>query len=195
MRLSGLRSCSLLLVFAAGLAVPAVAAPSRPKPSLFIEPGAVGHQISVQVPGGARVSLRSAPGLALPGASGWDPAGRAAFVTWNEGGERWFSASRDGGATWMEARAIDTALRFLRVTGAVEEGWVDAAFALDGGDELPGAEDEEDGWEDEEAEDLDEGGEEAGLEEDDDEEDAPHVAEPGVAPGQGPRPSSAVSIT
>ncbi|HBL27916.1 MAG TPA: peptidase S8 [Acidobacteria bacterium] len=120
MRLSGLRSCSLLLVFAAGLAVPAVAAPSRPKPSLFIEPGAVGHQISVQVPGGARVPLRSAPGLALPGASGWDPAGKAAFVTWNEGADRWFSASRDGGVTWMEARPIDTALRLH--AGAIEPG-------------------------------------------------------------------------
>ena len=109
----------LVLALATGLAAPAAAAPP-PRPTLRVEPVAGGHQISVELAGGGRTLLRTAPGLALPGATGWDPAGRAAFATWNEGAERWFSATRDGGATWMEARPIATALRLH--AGAVEPG-------------------------------------------------------------------------
>src|SRR6188474_2548624 len=116
-----MRSIAALLVFAVALALamPVAAAPP-PRPTLRIEPVAGGHQISVELAGGGRTLLRVAPGLALPGPTGWDPAGRAAFVTWEEAGSRWFSASRDGGATWLEARPIETALRLH--AGAVEPG-------------------------------------------------------------------------
>ncbi|MFL6200405.1 MAG: S8 family serine peptidase [Thermoanaerobaculia bacterium] len=126
-----MRSIAVLLVFAIALAVPVAAAPP-PRPTLRIEPVAGGHQISVELAGGGLTLLRVAPGLALPGPTGWDPAGRAAFVTWEETGGRWFSATRDGGATWLEARPIETALRLH--AGAVEPGRpvppVPAALAL-----------------------------------------------------------------
>ena len=109
---------AIAVVLAIGLAMPAAAAP--PHPALHIKPVAGGHQISVELAGGPRTFLRVAPGLATPGASGWDPAGKAAFVTWNEGAERWFSATRDGGATWMEARPIETALHLH--AGAIKPG-------------------------------------------------------------------------
>lgn len=125
-----MRSIAALLV-ALALAMPVAAAPP-PRPALHIEPVAGGHQISVELAGAGRTVLRVAPGLALPGATGWDPAGRAAFVTWEEPGSRWFSATRDGGATWLEARPIETALRLH--AGAVEPGRpvppVPAALAL-----------------------------------------------------------------
>jgi hypothetical protein len=113
----------VLLIWAIALAVPVAAAPP-PRPALRIEPVAGGHQISVELAGAqgqvSRTVLRVAPGLALPGATGWDPAGRAAFVTWEEAGSRWFSATRDAGATWLEARPIETALRLH--TGTIEPG-------------------------------------------------------------------------
>ena len=114
-----MRSMAVLLVFAIALAVP-VAAAAPPRPALHIEPVAGGHRISVELAGSEPTLLRVAPGLALPGPTGWDPRGRAAFVTWEEAGVRWFSATRDGGATWMEARPIETALRLH--AGAVEPG-------------------------------------------------------------------------
>ncbi|HET9226748.1 MAG TPA: hypothetical protein VFR31_08775, partial [Thermoanaerobaculia bacterium] len=70
-----------VFVVAIAVALPASAAPP-PKPTIRIEAVPGGHQISVEVPGAGRIPLRLAPGLALPGATGWDPAGRAAFVTW-----------------------------------------------------------------------------------------------------------------
>jgi hypothetical protein len=113
------------MVLAVALAVPAAAAP--PKPRLVIEPGQGAQRIFVEVEAGngqvRRSLLRVTPTAVAPGATGWDPAGKAAFVTWEENGERWFSAARSTGETertWSEPRALETTLR-LRA-GAVERG-------------------------------------------------------------------------
>src|SRR5262245_46088153 len=102
----------------------ALAAPAAAKPRLTVEPGAGVSQIFVEVDAGndqvRRSLLRVTPAPVVPGATGADPAGRAAFATWTENGERWFSASQDGGRTWAAARAIDTALHLH--AGAVEPG-------------------------------------------------------------------------
>ncbi|HKH49421.1 MAG TPA: S8 family serine peptidase [Thermoanaerobaculia bacterium] len=128
--MSGIRSIAfsrvlglvLALVLALALAAPAAAAPQKPR--LIVEPGAGTQRILVDVEVGngqvRRSLLRVTPAAVTPGATGWDPAGRAAFVTWQENGERWFSAARDAARTWSEPRAIATTLR-LRA-GAAEPG-------------------------------------------------------------------------
>lgn len=115
-------AAALGMALAVTMAVPAAAAP--PKPRLVVEPGQGAQRIFVDVEAGngqvRRSLLRVTPAAVAPGATGWDPAGKAAFVTWEENGERWFSAARDTGRTWAEPRAIETTLR-LRA-GAVERG-------------------------------------------------------------------------
>jgi serine protease AprX len=131
-----MRSMSILLVLAISLGVPVAAHAAPPRPRLVVEPGAGGNKVFVEVDPGTgaaqRTLLRVTPAAVALGATGWDPAGKAAFATWNEQGERWFSATRDGGATWLAARAIETALRLH--DGAVEPGRpvppVPAALAL-----------------------------------------------------------------
>jgi serine protease AprX len=109
----------LLLLVLILLAPPATFAAgpgsAPPKPRLVVEPGAGGNRVSVELDRGdgsvRRALLRVTPSAVATGATGWDPAGRAAFVTWREGNERWFSATQDRGTTWFEARPIETALR------------------------------------------------------------------------------------
>lgn len=120
-----MRSIAVLSVFAILLSSPLFAAQAAPpRPRLLIEPVAGGYQITVELDTGSgpvsRTVLRVAPTLPLPGATGWDPAARAAFVTWEESSGRWVSATRDGGATWLEPWQIQTALRLQ--AGAVEPG-------------------------------------------------------------------------
>jgi hypothetical protein len=58
--------------------------------------------------------VREGAASVRPAATGFDPRGRAAFVTWSEGGpERWTAFSRDGGRTWSSAQALRTDLRLL----------------------------------------------------------------------------------
>ncbi|HEX7185616.1 MAG TPA: S8 family serine peptidase [Thermoanaerobaculia bacterium] len=117
------RCVAVLLVLAVLSALPAAAAPPS-RPRLIVEPGQGANRIFVEVEVGngqtRRSLLRVTPAAVSPGATGWDPAGRAAFVTWDEAGERWFSAARDGAGAWDEPRAIQTALRLH--AGAVEPG-------------------------------------------------------------------------
>jgi hypothetical protein len=54
-------------------------------------------------------------------ASGWDPSGAAAFVTWTERGrERWTAYSRDGGESWSSPQP--TGAELLLRDGAVAPG-------------------------------------------------------------------------
>jgi hypothetical protein len=119
-----IRCLALILIFGAVLTGTARAAG---KPRVVVETGAGGTRIFAEVEAGngqvRRSLLRVTPAVVAPGAVGQDPAGRAAFVSWTEGGERWFSASRnqgDNGGSWSEPRAIETALRLH--AGAVAPG-------------------------------------------------------------------------
>jgi hypothetical protein len=115
---------AILLVLVIALGVPVAVHAAPPRPRLVVEPGSGGNKVFVEIDPGTgqaqRSLLRVTPSAVALGATGWDPAGKAAFVTWSEKGERWFSAARGGGATWLEARAIETALRLH--AGAVEPG-------------------------------------------------------------------------
>ncbi len=116
------------MAFVRRIAIPlalafALAAPAAAKPRLTVEPGAGVNRVFVEVDVGngqvRRSLVRVTASPVVPGATGSDPAGRAFFATWNEGGERWFSATRDG-LTWSEARAIETGLRLH--AGAIAPG-------------------------------------------------------------------------
>lgn len=102
----------------------ALTAPAAGKPRLVVEPGAGVNKVFAEVEVGngqvRRSLLRVTPSPVTPGATGSDPAGRASFATWGEGGERWFAATRDGGRTWSDSRAIQTTLRLL--AGDTEPG-------------------------------------------------------------------------
>ncbi len=94
--------------------LPGIAAAAPPR--LIVAPAGRGAlRVSVEVDtdsgGVARHVLRAAAAAAVPGATGRDPRGGAAFVTWSESGERWFSFSRDGGNTWAAARPTSMDLR------------------------------------------------------------------------------------
>jgi hypothetical protein len=93
-------------------------------PALQLERSGGVTRISVEaeLPQGglAHATLRETSAVVTPRRSGRDPAGRAAFATWDEAGQRWFVVSRDGGASWSEARPLRTDLR-LR-DGAVLPG-------------------------------------------------------------------------
>ena len=114
-----MRHSAILLLSAVLLAAPASA-----KPRLLVEPGVGANQVVVEVDAGngqvRRSVVRTTSSPVVPGATGSDPANRASFATWNEGGQRWFSVTRDRGQSWTEAQAIETALR-LHV-GKVEPG-------------------------------------------------------------------------
>ena len=123
--MSAMRSFVILmvLILTVGMMAPANAAPQKPK--LIVEPGAGASKIFVDVEVGNGQTRRSllrvtSAATVTPGAAGWDPSGRAAFVTWDEKGERWFSAARGAEHTWSEARAIGTSLQ-LRA-GTIEPG-------------------------------------------------------------------------
>jgi hypothetical protein len=111
--LSSSLGLTLLLV-----ALPASAGGEALQPRLVIEEGEEGSSLFVETPGeggeALRHLLRERAENPTPGATGGDPAGLAAFVTWSEGaGEDWFSYSRDQGATWVPARRLSTELRLL----------------------------------------------------------------------------------
>lgn len=104
----------MVLALLVSTALAASAAPP-PRPRLIVEPGQGVSRIFAEVEVGngqvRRSLLRLTPAPVAAGATGWDPAGRAAFATWTEEGQRWFSATRDNGRTWFEPRSIETALR------------------------------------------------------------------------------------
>jgi serine protease AprX len=117
------RGILLLLAFtlvSAGAAWPAPAAPR-----LSVE-AAGGRSLLFAETAGAdgaavRHLLRETAGAVRPLAAGWDPAGKAGFLTWSErGGERWVSYSRDEGRTWSDPQSFGTALKLH--AGDVEPG-------------------------------------------------------------------------
>jgi hypothetical protein len=114
-------SAILLLSVLSGVLL---AAPASAKPRLLVQPAAGTNQVIAEVDAGngqvRRSVVRATPSPVVPGATGSDPANRASFVTWNEGGERWFAVTRDGGKSWTEAEATETALRLH--AGSVEPG-------------------------------------------------------------------------
>ncbi len=115
------RSCCLLLacLLASVAAPPARAAEGPPRPALVVERSGNVTRVYVEtrLPDGTRDRslLRVTPSPVEPGATGRDPAGRAAFATWVETatGETFASWSRDGGKDWTEGRpvALDVRLR------------------------------------------------------------------------------------
>ena len=117
--MSWTRCVAVPLILAAVLVAPASA-----KPRLVVETGAGVSKVFAEVEAGngqvRRSLLRVTPAAVSPGATGSDPAGRASFATWNEGGERWFAASRDDGRSWSDSRALQTTLRLL--AGDTEPG-------------------------------------------------------------------------
>ena len=114
-----MRHAATLLLLAVLLTAPASA-----KPRLLVQPAEGANQVIAEVDTGngevRRSVLRTTSSPVAPGATGSDPANRASFVTWNEGGERWFAVTRDDGQTWTEAEATETALRLH--AGSVEPG-------------------------------------------------------------------------
>ena len=94
-------------------------------PRLALEGRGSRRQLSVELVQAdgtvARHLLKRGVSGVRPGASGWDPAGTAAFVTWTERGpERWIAYSRDGGSSWSAPQPTGTAL--LLRDGAVAPG-------------------------------------------------------------------------
>ncbi len=69
-----------------------------------------------------RKVLRETGAEVRPGATGRDPAGAAAFVTWTESGSSapWFAVSEDAGATWRPAASLPDAV--LLRDGAARPG-------------------------------------------------------------------------
>jgi hypothetical protein len=107
---------ALILVLAATPALSAEGAALRPLLAVEEEGGRKVLYVELADARGATVRhrLRQTGAELRPGATGGDPAGRAAFATWIEGsGEDWFSYSRDGGASWEPARRLRTDLRLL----------------------------------------------------------------------------------
>jgi hypothetical protein len=94
-------------------AAPLAAASDAPR--LALEGRGARRQLSVELarPDGtvARHALKRGIAGVRPRASGWDPTGTAAFVTWTERGSAlWSAYSRDGGATWSAPQATGSAL-------------------------------------------------------------------------------------
>ena len=114
-----MRRPALLLLVAILSTVPVSA-----KPRLLVQPAEGTNQVIAEVDAGngqvRRSVVRTTSSPVRPGATGSDPANRASFVTWDEGGERWFSVTRDDGQSWTEAEATETALRLH--AGSVEPG-------------------------------------------------------------------------
>jgi serine protease AprX len=107
-----------VLLLASTLALgssPALAdAPARPR--LAVQRAAGRTQLFVEVAGtdlkAHRQLLKQSVRAVHPVATGWDPSGTAAFVTWTETGPgRWGSYSRDGGRTWSAPQAFATDLK------------------------------------------------------------------------------------
>lgn len=103
--------CSFLPAFAA-------ASGERPKPELVLEESEGGTRILVELTGPDGSSqqhlLRQSSAAVTRGTTGWDPTGRSAFATWNEGAERFAAFSRDGGVTWADARPVKTTIHLVR---------------------------------------------------------------------------------
>lgn len=85
-----------------------------PRPELRLERRGAETLVWLEADGPAggttRRLLRITTSEVTPGATGGEPTGRAAFVTWTEAGERWSSYSRDGGASWSQPRPLATDL-------------------------------------------------------------------------------------
>lgn len=94
------------------------------RPTLEVETVGTLTRIYVSVPGmeaaGGKILLRETQARVQAGATGGDPAGKAAFALWTEDGETFFSVTRDAGKSWSEARERLSELR-LR-DGAVSPG-------------------------------------------------------------------------
>ena len=114
---------SLCLVFVCALIalapLPAAAGDGLPRPELTVErvDGVSRVFVETVLPDGSRDRslLRVTASPVEPGATGRDPAGRAAFATWLETatGETFAAWSRDAGKSWTEGRpvALDVRLR------------------------------------------------------------------------------------
>jgi hypothetical protein len=106
---------ALVCAWLLSAALPAAASALAPRLVLEATPSGL-QRLAVEVDRGdarpERHQLRETAGVVRLGPAGADPRGRAAFVTWSEGGaQRWFATSRDGGRTWSQARSTDMELR------------------------------------------------------------------------------------
>jgi hypothetical protein len=105
-----------LVVLVSSWSVAQVAAAAPAPPRLVLERQGARQVLLVEVTtsDGATVRqvLKADVPKARPVASGWDPAGAAAFVTWTErAAARWGAWSRDGGRTWSAPQAFATDLK------------------------------------------------------------------------------------
>ncbi len=126
MRQSGLSSFAATSFACLGLllATPAAADPVPRPVGLELDSSGGGSRLWVEIAGSdaglRRRLVRESASTIVPGRTGTDPAGRAAFATWSEDGEAWSAYSLDGGSTWRGARPLRVELR-LR-DGAVRPG-------------------------------------------------------------------------
>jgi serine protease AprX len=128
--LSRIRRWSLGLCLAAAVVafcpyVPAETGLAAAAPAVRVDTtdGTSDVWVETQGPDGSllRTQLRKTRAGVVPGPSGRDPSGRAAFATWDEANDgRWFSYSRDAGLTWSRARRLRPEL--LLRDGAVRPG-------------------------------------------------------------------------
>jgi hypothetical protein len=106
--------CIAVALLCAATAVVAQGFSPQP-PQLSIVPDAGVNQVWLEVtlPDGTlgRHLVRETSATVVPGASGFDPSGAAAFANWSEAGERFTVWSRDAGASWSDARPIAMDLR------------------------------------------------------------------------------------